>query len=114
MLEQLLFLVLFLLVLLVSSVLVEVLKRQQRIAQPEGEPEAPVLFSKAPLRPSPPLASPPTPRAGPCSTPVSETPPPSVTRRRARVGSLRDVRRGIVLMTILGPCRALESPRPPQ
>jgi hypothetical protein len=31
-------------------------------------------------------------------------------RTPARLGSHRDVRRGIVLMTILGPCRALESP----
>jgi hypothetical protein len=36
---------------------------------------------------------------------------PSVLARRARrspVGSLREARRGIVLRTILGPCRALE------
>src|SRR5688572_15840637 len=31
-------------------------------------------------------------------------------RHRAPVGSLRAVRRGIVLMTTLGPCRALEPP----
>ena len=37
---------------------------------------------------------------------------------RSRLGTLQDVRRGIVLMTVLGPCRALEpappSPRSPE
>ena len=31
-------------------------------------------------------------------------------RAVARLGSPREVRRGIVLMTVLGPCRALEPP----
>jgi hypothetical protein len=49
------------------------------------------------------------------------TPLPAVAslvaiRQRApvRLGSRRDVRRGMVLMTILGPCRALEPPEPPR
>jgi hypothetical protein len=115
MLEQLLFLVVLFFVLAVSSMLVKVLKRQQRMASPEGEPKAPIVLPKAPLQPSLPVVSPSTLYMGPRLVPLSET-PPGVTRRRARtrVGSLRDVRRGIVLMTILGPCRALESPRPPQ
>jgi len=48
--------------------------------------------------------------------PVPTVVPPVATRRRASspLGSLQEVRRGIVLMTLLGPCRALESPRPPQ
>ncbi|NKE72414.1 hypothetical protein [Candidatus Manganitrophus noduliformans] len=39
--------------------------------------------------------------------------PVSNRRRRAPIGSLREARRGIVLMTLLGPCRALEPPDPP-
>ena len=37
----------------------------------------------------------------------------SQRKRLTRLGSLRDLRRGIVLMTILGPCRALERPNDP-
>ena len=76
------------------------------------EPEAP----EAPPRvriPSPPLASAPIePREGPMGAPLPAAAPPATIRRqtRAPVGNLRDVRRGIVLMTILGPCRALEPP----
>jgi hypothetical protein len=33
-------------------------------------------------------------------------------QRRAPLGGLQAVRRGVVLMTILGPCRALEPPDP--
>jgi hypothetical protein len=48
-------------------------------------------------------------------------PSPALAPRRAphqratsRLGRLREVRRGIVLMTILGPCRSLEPPEPPR
>lgn len=39
-------------------------------------------------------------------------PPTSRQRTRSPVGGLRSLRRGIILMTILGPCRALDSPEP--
>jgi hypothetical protein len=109
MLEQLLPVALILLALLFRPFLADLLRKGQRAAAQEREPEAPPRLS--PLR-----ASPPTPHAGPRGAPLLETPLPDVTRRRARshLGSLQEVRRGIVLMTILGPCRALESPRPPQ
>ena len=44
--------------------------------------------------------------------PVPAVEPLVATHQRApgRLGSLRDIRRGIVLLTILGPCRALEPP----
>ena len=63
--------------------------------------------------PSPPLASAlGGPREGPMGAPLPAAASPAAIRRqtRAPVGNLRDVRRGIVLMTILGPCRALEPP----
>lgn len=115
MLEQLLFLVLFLLVFLVSSSLVELLKKRQRMAPSERKPESPSTLPKTPLRLPPLRVHPPALHESPRGVSLSEI-PVSVTHRRAHagVGSLREVRRGIVLMTILGPCRALESPRPPQ
>ena len=78
------------------------------------EPEAPEAPPPRVRIPSPPLASAPIePREGPMGAPLpAAAPPPAAIRRRGRapLGSLRDVRRGIVLMTILGPCRALEPP----
>jgi hypothetical protein len=67
-------------------------------------------------RPLPPVVEPRSAREGPHSAPLPRVVPPSAARRRGRppVGSLRAVRRGIVLMTILGPCRALEPPAPPR
>ena len=76
------------------------------------EPEAPEAPPGVRI-PSPPLASAPIePRVGPMGAPLPAAAPPAAIRRQARapVGNLRDVRRGIVLMTILGPCRALEPP----
>ena len=37
------------------------------------------------------------------------TPPTALRRARSPLGSLREVRRGIILMTLLGPCRGLDS-----
>jgi hypothetical protein len=77
------------------------------------EPEAPEALPPRVRIPSPPLASAfGGPREGPVGAPAPAAVPPVAIRRQARapVGSLRDVRRGIVLMTILGPCRALEPP----
>jgi hypothetical protein len=50
----------------------------------------------------------------PVPTPPPRTGPSAELRPRGRspLGDLRAVRRGIVLMTILGPCRALEPPDP--
>jgi hypothetical protein len=80
------------------------------------EPEAPEAPPPHVRIPSPPLASAPIePRVGPMGAPLPAAAPPAAIRRQARapVGNLRDVRRGIVLMTILGPCHALEPPGRP-
>lgn len=49
--------------------------------------------------------------------PARPAPAPAARVRRPprfRLGGVPDVRRGIVLMTVLGPCRALEPPGPQQ
>ena len=74
---------------------------RDRIPGPSAEP--------APIPGRPP--GPRTDRArGPRPTPAA----PAGTRpiMRSRLGTLQDVRRGIVLMTVLGPCRALEAAPP--
>jgi hypothetical protein len=79
-------------------------RRQSRpAAGPPHEPGVPDGLA--------PVGKPPRPRR----RPAPSAPPPSdlpVTRRRrrSRLGTLREVRRGIVLMTILGPCRGAEPP----
>jgi hypothetical protein len=83
----------------------------------EGREPSEVDFSA----PDPPRRPPPLLRHSQETTPPSEEAPsrksrptrtrlPASTRRagRFRLGSLSEVRRGVVLMTILGPCRALE------
>jgi hypothetical protein len=61
---------------------------------PQPRPRQPVPQAQRPSRPEPVIA------------------PMAVTGQRAprRLGSRRDIRHGIVLMTILRPCRALEPP----
>jgi hypothetical protein len=49
---------------------------------------------------------------GRASRPTPAAPAGARAPVRSRLGTLQDVRRGIVLMTVLGPCRALE-PAPP-
>jgi hypothetical protein len=67
-------------------------------------------------RPGPPVVqrprTPPPLGAAARGTPLPAVPPLVATPQRVPVwpGRRRDIRRGIVLMTILGPCRALESP----
>jgi hypothetical protein len=119
MLEQLLLFVLLLFALLLRPLLpflTDWLKRREHQAPPEVEPEAsPVLRPERTL-PRPRVARPPVLREGPRGMPLPTVGSPVATHRRARsrLGSLRDVRRGIVLMTILGPCRTLEPPGPPR
>jgi hypothetical protein len=110
---QLVILVMVALVLLVN-LLARVLRRGVKGAAPRGlEPDAPQIPPRGHRLP-PPVVQPRRAREGPHDVPVPRAVPPSAARRRARppVGSLRAVRRGIVLMTILGPCRALEPPGP--
>jgi hypothetical protein len=82
-------------------------QRQQRDAArgvgPPVSPDVPRPRSLQPVRA--------VPRPG---FPVPVVEPLVATRQRVpvRPGGLRDIRRGIVLMTLLGPCRALEPPDP--
>jgi hypothetical protein len=120
MLEQLLLFVLILFALLLRPLLpflTDWLKRREHDMPSEGEPEASPVLRPERTVPRPLVARPPVVlRGGPRDRPVPTVGPPVVPRRRARshLGSLQEVRRGIVLMTILGPCRALESPHPLQ
>lgn len=82
-------------------------QRRQRTAPRDVGPPVPPVVPRA-------RTPQPLPRVAPRSTPVPAGEPLVAPRTRApvRLDHLRDVRRGIVLMTILGPCRALEPPDP--
>ncbi|MBM3224941.1 MAG: hypothetical protein FJZ47_14215 [Candidatus Tectomicrobia bacterium] len=113
MLEQFL-LLLFVVVITLFSVFIERLKARHSQAPPE---DAPLVSSVPPHAPTP---LPPRVVASrvsleePRGAPESPVLPPRGLRPRARMslGDLHNVRRGIVLMTLLGPCRALEPPPP--
>ena len=119
MLDQLLLSVLFLLALLVRFILSLFTERP---GTHEPEKSAP----GAPTPPPPPLPLPPARppvRVAPSRSPAPERPAraPIVTvapvwRRQRLLPQLQrqDARRGVILMTILGPCRALEPASPPQ
>jgi hypothetical protein len=129
MLEQIL-IILLLFVFLLMSVLVERLKGRQRQASREVKPTVPPVPVRAPLPVPPRVVGPRRPREegrlkAPSADAVAEESrgaplpmgaPPRVRFPRAHVyvGNRREVRRGIVLMTLLGPCRALEPPHPRQ
>lgn len=101
----LLLLALFLVVWLLSLFLHYLRKRGPSEARRAGAPQAP------PVRPHQPTPRPPRVMA-PRAPPVSAVTPRDALHPRtpSRLGSPREVRRGMVLMTILGPCRALEPP----
>lgn len=82
-------------------------KRRQRAAPRGIGPPVPLILPRpVPLPPPRGAAS-----RG-MSVPARRRAPPSASARR-RTGSRRDVRRGMVLMTILGPCTALSNDRSP-
>jgi len=116
--EWLLLLVFFVLLPLVERLL-RAARQQQDAAAPEPpgapRPQAPPLPLPLPRPVAPPLSMP-RPRAGqarPRHPPAVTKPAPArrpVMRRPAMAADLRHapaLRRAIVLMTILGPCRAL-------
>jgi hypothetical protein len=110
---QLLILVMVAFVLLINFA-TRVLRRGVKGDAPQGiEPETPQIPPRRHRLP-PAVVESRRAREGPHSALLSLETPPSAARRRARspLGSLRAVRRGIILMTILGPCRALEPPDP--
>jgi hypothetical protein len=110
--EQLLILVVLGLVLL-SNVVARLLRRwiSGEAARPR---ESDVSEGTQAARRPPPVTRPRRPPVAPETSPVPRAAPRVAPRprRRAPLGGRRAVRRGIVLMTILGPCRALEPPDP--
>jgi hypothetical protein len=108
--EHLLILVVLAFVLLINLI-VRLLRRRAAGEAPRARESE---ESAVPPRPQrlPPAIAPRRVHEAPGAAPVPRA-VPSVTppaRVRAPVGGLHAVRRGIVLMTILGPCRALEPP----
>jgi hypothetical protein len=83
-------------------------KHRQRSARLDAAPHVPPVLPRLRALPPPRIAA-------PRGTPLSALAPHRAMQQRAHspLGSRRDVRRGIVLMTILGPCRSLEPPEPP-
>ena len=85
------------------------LKRRQSEAARDDRPTVPPVVLHTPRLHTPPAVA-------PRSTPVPAVGPLVATRQRAPVqlGSRWEIRRGMVLMTILGPCRTLEPSEPPR
>jgi len=109
-LEQVVLILLVLFILLFQHIVSAIRKRLEELARQSGKPATAPTSSKAPV-----TSATRGERRGPArrKTPPALMAPPSVRRRtRSPVGNLGDVRRGIVLMTILGPCRAREAPEP--
>jgi hypothetical protein len=115
--ESLFLLLLFVFVALSSVIVPWLRKRIDARMPPEIEPEALEATRRAQVRPPRPAPAPDRSRAsdrtreGPMRAPLPAVAPPAALRPQARwpVASLRDARRGIVLMTLLGPCRAMET-----
>ena len=110
--RQQLFLLLGLGVALLLNLLARGLRRRGTGDAPRGTaPAAPQVPPRGRRLP-PPVVEPRRAGRGPAAAPSRPSGPPADARRRARapLGGRRAVRRGIVLMTVLGPCRALEPP----
>ena len=115
--EQLLLLLVFVLVPLIN-LLVRWLRRrageQQRPVPAEPRAAEPVAREERPPVPVPPrvrVIEPALPREGPREAPPAPPLRP-VIRRAGPLGGRLAVRRAVVAMTILGPCRGLEEPPP--
>jgi hypothetical protein len=106
--EQLLILALVVLLPLLNFLAGRVRRRLEEARPPEAVPVAP----RAEARPRPGPPAPPERRPAPRIAAPEVEPPRRAVRRAAPAAprSLREVRWGIVLMTVLGPCRALEPP----
>jgi hypothetical protein len=99
----------FLVAWLLSLFLSYLRQRAQSEAQREVDRKAPPVLPRESAPPPPRVMAS---RASPLPvvSPLVDRP----QRIPSRLGSPREVRRGIVLMTILGPCRALERPEVPR
>jgi len=110
--EQILLVIIFILAPLLNFILQRV---KGRLANqlPRQEPKEPMRRQS---RIVPTAAPPPAPNPADTRAPRSRVPAISVFRSQRRssktslLGSPRDLRRGIIIMTILGPCRANEPP----
>jgi Na+-transporting methylmalonyl-CoA/oxaloacetate decarboxylase gamma subunit len=107
---QILLLILFILVLLINFVM----RRVRKPVESETPADEPVLDTPRRAQATP--APLPTPHASrnrvrELQAPIVLTP---LSRgrfsKRSLLGSTHDVRRGIIIMTILGPCRAFDPP----
>ena len=116
--EQLLLIAIFLLVGLVN-VLVRWLRQRAQTSRPEAEVEAEPAPGPVPGRPRelPPAArvivpqrpvEAAIPAARRMRPPASAPPPRRRPRGHRRLGTRADIRRAIITMTVLGPCRARE------
>jgi hypothetical protein len=90
--------------------------RRLRLRRVEGDalprPASDVSETPRPdYRPFP-IMTPRRPPVTPDTIPLPRAVPRMLPRRRTALGDLQAVRRGIMLITILGPCRALEPPDP--
>lgn len=115
--EQILLLLVFVLVPLINLLarwLQRRARERQRPAPAEPRAAEPVAREERPPAPIPPwvqVIEPALPREG--SRKASQAPPPRpVIRRAGPLGGRLAVRRAVVAMTILGPCRGLEEPPP--
>lgn len=106
---QLLLVVAFLLLPLLSVVMQRMMRRRLEDHTPERESMTP-MPRRAPSTPAPvPTLRASHRRVDASPAPISSTPlPQRHCTKRSILGSRRDTRRGIMMMTILGPCRALE------
>jgi hypothetical protein len=113
--EQILLLLLFVLVPLVNLLVRWTRRRaleQQRPASTGSRAAAPVAREALPSAPMPPRArviETALPREGLRMAPPAHPPQPVIRRARA-LGGRAAVRKAVVAMTILGPCRGLEDP----
>jgi hypothetical protein len=105
--ELLLLLLLSLFLWLFNVALPAWLRRRQLEVPQDVERQGPPVVVQGPRPQTPPTVV-------PRRTPPPAVPPLVATHQRPpmRLGSRQEVRRGLVLMTILGPCRAFEPPEP--
>ncbi len=100
------------------NLLVRWLQRQARERQrpvptesPAAEPVGREEWPSAPMPPRVRVIEPALPREDPRKAPPAPPPQP-VSRRAGPLGGRAAVRKAVVAMTILGPCRGLEDPPP--
>lgn len=93
-------------------------RRMQEQARQNAPPEPPApRFPEVEIReiPAPrrmPAAPPPEPVVPPVRVPARRSAVREIARVPTRLGGQTDLRRAIVLMSVLGPCRGLESEGP--